>query len=181
MHRTILVALGALSLAGCATSSAHESTATQSAMQPAAAQPGMDGSEMSAMCPFTIPGTTVREQDVEGGGALVFTTTSPGDVKELRQRVANMADMHNQHVARHHQMGQGMGGAGPGPMEVPNAQARVEDVEGGARIVYTPADPAQVPALREQLVRHASQMASGNCPMMKMHQHEREMERQGQP
>ncbi len=172
-----MVAIAALSLAGCMTSRAHEGTTTQSAMQP-----GTGGSEMSAMCPLAVPGTTVREQDVEGGGALVFTTTQ-GDVMELRRRVAQMADMHNRHVARHHQMEQqGTGGAGPGPMmEVPNARARVEDIEGGARIVYTPADPARVPEVREQLVRHASEMASGNCPMMMMHRHEREMEQQRQP
>jgi hypothetical protein len=55
-------------------------------------------------------------------------------------------------------------------MDVPTAQARVEEVEGGARIVYTPKDPAQVPALREELTRHASAMASGQCPMKGMHQ-----------
>ncbi len=171
-----MLAIGALSLAGCMTSHAHESTTTQSATQP-----GTGGSEMGAMCPLAVPGTPVREQDVAEGGALVFTTTQ-GDVMELRRRVAQMADLHNRHVARHRQMEQqGTGGAGPGPMEVPNAQARVEDVEGGARIVYTPADPAQIPMLREQLVRHASEMASGNCPMMKMHRHEREMEQQRQP
>lgn len=181
MLRTMLLTVAALSLAGCMTSRAHEGSATHSAMEPAAAQPGTGGSEMSAMCPLAVAGTTVREQDIEGGGALVFTTTQ-GDVMELRRRVAHMADMHNQHVATHQQREhQGTGGAGPGPaMEIPNAQARVEDIEGGARVVYTPKDPAQVPALREELVRHASRMGTGSCPMMKMHGHEKEM-RQCQP
>jgi len=158
MHRTILLAIGALSLAGCM----HAREATE-------AHPGTGGSDMSSTCPRAVPGTIVSAQDVADGGALAFTTTQ-GDVAELRRRVAQMADTHNRYLAMHGSMQPGTGGAGPDQPLALNAQARVEDVEGGARIVYTPKDPAQVPALREELARDAPLMNSGHCPMAGIHQ-----------
>lgn len=121
----------------------------------AAQQPGMRGG-MAGMCPMQVEGTTVRAEDVDGGVALVFTTT--GDVAELRRRVAHMAEMHER---RH---GEGKGGMmGAGMMA---ATARTEHVEGGAKLVLTADDPENVAALRQRLRQHAERMATGRCPMM---------------
>jgi hypothetical protein len=117
---------------------------------------------MGDMCPMQVTGTTVRQAEVEGGVALEFTS-SAGDVAELRQRVRRMAEMHNQHGSGM-TMGDGGGGAqhegepGAGPghggsghggmmmmgggMMMPPATASVEDIDGGARIILRPKDPA---------------------------------------
>lgn len=62
--------------------------------------PGHKGHDMMSQgmadCPMAIAGTTARSEDVEGGAAMVFSTT--GDVAELRRRVAAMAQMHNKHA-----------------------------------------------------------------------------------
>jgi hypothetical protein len=119
---------------------------------------------------MAVEGTTARAEDVDGGVAMAFTTT--GDVAELRRRVAHMAEMHGSHPGGGHgmMMGEGHPGGMMGEgMKMPPATARSEDIEGGARIVFTPKDPADLAALREQTRRHAEQMASGQCPMMAMH------------
>lgn len=110
------------------------------------------------MCPMLVEGTTIHAMDVESGAALVFTTT--GDLADLRRRAARMAAMHNRHQAHDGGM---MGGRG---MAMVPADARAEETEGGARIVFTPRDPSQLDALREHVERMAERMAAGHCPMM---------------
>lgn len=193
MKTSILFVTGALALGGCASSKAREPATTPQteARQAATAQQestrgGMMGNgEMAGMCPMRVDGTTVRAEEVEGGAAMVFTTT--GDVAELRQRVAAMAEMHdrrhadgNGHGMGMHSNGGGMQGAkdsgmqccggkgmkGQGMMMIPPATVRTEEVDGGARLVFTPQDPADLSALREHFAQHAKMMASGRCPMM---------------
>jgi hypothetical protein len=109
------------------------------------------GDHGEGMCPLAVAGTGVAVADVDGGVEVRFTTT--GDVGEVRRRVAHMAGMHAHHATR------------PGaPM--PAADARVDDIDGGARIVLTPKDPAQLAVLRGHARAHGQQMAAGRCPMM---------------
>ena len=120
---------------------------------------------MGGMCPMEVPDTKVSAEDTQDGVAVTFTTT--GDVSQLRQRVHHMAEMHE------HMMQGGMSGsASMGSdhmMKMVPSTARAEDIEGGARIVLTPKDPAQLAELRAHAHEHASQMASGHCPMMEHH------------
>jgi hypothetical protein len=174
MRTSIVLIIGALALGGCASSQANRQPA---AAEPQAAPPpmrpqqgtrgGSMGGDMAGMCPMAVEGTTVRAEDVEGGAAIVFTTT--GDVAELRRRVAHMADMHNQHHGDGHGHMMGMHGMMAGGMMMPPATARSEEIEGGARLVLTPRDPAELANLRQHVHQHAEQMASGRCPMMSMH------------
>lgn len=171
MKLITLVALGLLVGGGCASKAAREPvppaqepptpTPAAGAMQdehhPGHAQHGQHGQpghhDMAGTCPMKVEGTSVRSEEVEGGIAMVFTTT--GDQAELRRRVADMAKMHDEH--------HGQGGGGMGKM--PPSTARAEDVEGGARLVFVPRDPADLTALVEHVRDHADAMASGRCPM----------------
>lgn len=194
--KILITALGIAILGGC-TSTKGERSETPASAESTAAQGagerGPAGGMMSGMCPMQVPGTTVTSEDVEGGVALVFTTTSKGDVAELRQRVQRMAEMHNQHhaaggmmmgccgAAAPHEQGPGAGpgheAGGPGStmmgggmmgggMMMPAATASVEDIEGGARLVLRPKDPAQLGALRQHVRARAERMQHGECPMM---------------
>ena len=178
-------------LAGCAsTSGARSEPATSAAAAPAHQHAHGDGDQagmMAGMCPMQVPGTTVAATEVEGGIGLSFTTAT-GDVAELRQRVRRMAEMHNQ-PGGHRMMGShgtaapGAGaehqhgtqaGAGHGGMMMgggmmmPAATASVEDIEGGARLILQPKDPAQLGALREHVRMKAQRVAGGECPMGSM-------------
>jgi len=180
-------------LAGCgSTSGAGREPATGAAAAPHRHSAGMIA-EMADTCPMQISGTAVAASDMEGGVGLDFTTT--GDVVELRRRVGRMAEMHDGHGhmrmgggtppcaeaehrhgadedddedgdedgAGHHGSGHdGMGGR----MMMPEATATVEDIEGGARFVLRPTDPAQLVTLREHVHMRAERMADGECPMM---------------
>lgn len=85
-------------------------------------------------CPLDLDGASLEVQDTELGVALAFT--SYGDVSELRRRVRLLGDVKN--ATTHHRF--------------------VEDVEGGARIVF----PAE---LRGEVVAVAQHMEAGACPI----------------
>lgn len=134
---------------------------------------GMMG--MGAMCPMEVQGASVTTEDLKDGVALVFTTRT-GDVADLRQRVRHMAQMHNQHPeggmmgsCPHHQGGtggSGMGGMMKGGTMMPPATTTVQEIDGGARLVFKPKDASQLAALRQHVQMCAQGMASGECPMM---------------
>jgi hypothetical protein len=192
MRTSILLILAALAFSGCASSQPSgpgPATASAQAQPEAPHAQGMTGGmmngemmggDMAAMCPMEVKGTTAGAEDVDGGAAMVFKTT--GDVAELRQRVAHMAEMHNQHHGEGHGPGMGMQGgqAGAGGAEqsahagmmagmmMPPSTARAEDVDGGARLILAPKDPADLNKVRQHVQQHAQQMASGKCPMMSM-------------
>ena len=100
---------------------------------------------------------------------MAFTTT--GDVAELRRRVARMAEMHDQHHGEGHGSKTGMhAGEMHDGMKMPPSTARSEDIEGGARLVFTPRDPTDLAKLREHTRQHAEKMALGHeCPMLHGH------------
>ncbi len=134
------------------------------------------GSSMTPMCPMHVPGVTISAEDTSQGAAIVFTTKQ-GDVADLRNRVRKMAEWHNaQRADGGMMMGgghQGHGMKGPGMMPFA-ATASAEDVEGGARLVMVPKNPAELAAVRSHVHEHAMRMARGDCPMAKhqgMHQH----------
>jgi hypothetical protein len=193
MQRNLFFLIGALAVAGCASSQAARDPETA---PPSAEQRGMRRGMMHqgtmGMCPMQVEGTTAMAEDVEGGAAIAFTTT--GDVAEVRRRVAQMADTHHRHGAAEHGHGMGPhnrqgsadrghrhdgsptqggephgGGTHDGMMGgsmMPAANARSEEIEGGSRIVLTPRDPTELTALREHARYMADRMASGQCPMM---------------
>jgi len=190
MRRSFFLIIGAVALFGCASSqTAREPVTPAATEQSGEMRGGMMGQGMAGMCPMQVQGTTVSAENTQGGVALTFTTS--GDAAELRRRVAHMAEMHGQHHGQGH--GHGMGTHGPeasgeggehahdkqhggghqhqgdmtgGGMMMPPAAARSEEIEGGARIILTPRDSAQVAALQEHARHMAERMASGQCPMM---------------
>ncbi len=113
---------------------------------------------MGAMCPMHVAGTHISAEDTPDGVAIVFKTS--GDVAQLRDRVHAMAAKHDQMA------GSGMAACCAAMMSTVPSTVRAEDVDGGARMVLTPRDPAQLTALRDHVHERAAMMASGQCPMM---------------
>ena len=151
--RRILVVL----LAGCG---ASDGTDTEKAPLPpmeAGDQPNQARAvePTDSDCPLALPGAQLRSEVTADGVALVFTS-SGGDGAELRDRVQHMVDRHN---------------AARPPAEAPNAagknpppsRAAVEEISGGARVVFTPTDPAKVGLLREHIRVHGKEMAEASC------------------
>lgn len=163
-HRTIRIALLTLTMGAAAACSSGGSSRPASAPPPAEHQDehaGM-GMDMKGMCPMEVEGTAVSAEDIDGGIALVFTT-STGDVAELQARVHRMAEMHRSGMMH------GQGGMHDGEMakKMAESKATVVDVEGGGRLELTTADEAAVSDLRAHARTHAEKMQSaGTCPMM---------------
>jgi hypothetical protein len=152
MNGRLVIAIGVSVLVACGSSTSQPPRSEGHAHGETASMGG-------GMCPAEVPGTTVSASDTRDGAAITFTTT--GDVAQLRQRVQHMAEMHE-----HMMQGSGDMGSGHMHMMMVASTARVEDVEGGARIVLTPNDPAKLDELRMHVHEHTTQMANGHCPMM---------------
>ena len=136
----------ALVLAGCG---AADGTDTEHAPLPPIENPDQPITHQKTQeatggdCPLALPGAQLRSEVTADGVALVFTTGG-GDPTELRDRVQRMADHHNAAAA-------------------PDSRAAVEEIDGGARVVFTPSDPARVGVLREEIRVHGREMASTGC------------------
>jgi hypothetical protein len=133
----------------------------------------MDMMGMGDQCPMLLPGTSVQAQDTKDGLAMTFTTT--GDVAELRQRAHVMADHMNAHAGATGMHGGMMGAdAGTGMMggsmmggTMPAMHAQVEDIDHGARLKMTPADPKKLGDMRDHMKEHAHMMnQTHGCSMM---------------
>lgn len=113
-------------------------------------------------CPMQVEGTSVEVTDIEGGAALTFVNTD--DVPDLRRRVEQMAQMHEQRhgAARGRGMEQ-QGGMGMGHVAV---QTRVEPIEGGARLIILAEDPKEIAQVQQHARMMAGHMEAGECPMM---------------
>lgn len=142
-----------------------------------AMMPGDGGAmmgDMAARCPMAVEGAEAAVRDTSSGVALSFTT-SKGDVEELRKRVQSMAAMHERMLAdggpmTGHPMDKDMD-AGAHDVRstarmMPAANVAMEPIERGARLVFTPKDPAKLKELREHVRMHQEQIKEGHCPMM---------------
>ncbi len=160
-------------LAGCG---AADTAETEHAPLPPMEHPDQPMAAQKAQpdrdCPLALPGAQMVSEVTADGVALVFTT-SGGDPAELRARVHQMAEHHNEAQVpaldtTTTSEGGGMESAEGGmdmhgaAREVPS-RAAVEDIAGGARVVFTPSDPAKVGILREQIRVHGKEMASSGC------------------
>ncbi len=114
----------------------------------------MQGEPMASACPMMSQGAQVTEENIDGGVALVFTTTDPSRVDMLRAHVQRMATM------------PGWSGQGRGPMAMPPSTATAVDIPNGARLELRARDPNDVTALRERAQYRTAHMRSGQCPMM---------------
>jgi hypothetical protein len=178
MSRALLILLAVVfATTGC-THAGHAASAAAPAAAPQASTEAPQGDGMTGMCPMSIPGTQVAAKDTSTGEALTFTTTSPGQVPALREKVHAMADMHNRHHASgEEQAGMGgmmhggmMGGGDMPMMEMPPpSHAAVEDLPEGARIVVTPNDSADRQRLQSTIRSHAEQMQQHGCGVMMEH------------
>lgn len=186
--RSLASAVASLPLVLGACSSSDD--ASNGAAAPAAAEPtpaasrSVDAPEHAGhatteACPTAVAGATVRAADVEGGAALEVTTT--GDVESVRTRARAMAEHHSRQshdpgTAPMRRHGPGSMGDHQGPRRGPmmhddahvmaDAEIRVEDLDGGARLVFMPRDPGDLDAVRTHARRLAERMAQGDCPAM---------------
>lgn len=100
-------------------------------------------------------GVSVAEEDTDKGAALVFVTTG-GDLTDLRRRAGALVAMYGAQTGPAEAMGM---------MISAGAQASVEEVPNGARVVFVAASPDKVGALQNELRMHAGHLQPGSCKM----------------
>jgi hypothetical protein len=132
-------------------------------------------------CPMMVQGASIDVEDTADGVALRFTSSTPADVDDLRNRVQHMARMYEMQTGEEgqagsmmwHRMGhmradqdQGAAGQQQGPTGVmPAAVATVEEIDNGVRLVLKPKNNEQLSTLREHARDHERRMESGECWM----------------
>jgi hypothetical protein len=166
--RNSLSLVVAMALIGC--SSGENRSRTTTAAQP----PHTPVAATMSGCPMPTDAepTQIVATEMPQGAAISFTTA--GDVEALRARIHRMAE-------RHERMRAMQAGGEPdretspdddmysGMMAHPqmrSAQVTVEDIPGGARLVFVAKSSANITALRTQVRDHATVMARGWCPLM---------------
>jgi hypothetical protein len=113
-------------------------------------------------CPLGVPGAHVSYEETPVGGALVFT--APADrVEDLRERARYASAVHGpERLGKGHDGKHGSGHHhGIKAMQLPPAWGSAQDVEHGARVSFTPADPADADLLRAKLKARAQEMMAG--------------------
>jgi hypothetical protein len=141
--------------------------------------------EMMKLCKAMIGQADLTVRDTPDGVAIVFTARDPANVADVRARAAEMAEMHRRHgghkgkkhgdhKGKKHgdHKGKKHGdhkGKKHGRTKMPDATIVVTDAAGGAEVVFTPTDPAQLGALKERVAEHAKTMTDGGCEMMGKH------------
>jgi hypothetical protein len=106
-------------------------------------------------CPMLVAGASVAEEDTDKGGALVFVTTG-GDVWDLRHRAGALAAMYGSQNGPADAMGM---------MISAGAQASVEEVPNGAKVVFVAPSPDKVGPMQNELRMHAGHLQPGSCKM----------------
>lgn len=111
---------------------------------------GPHGDHCQDGCPMRQEGVQVVYEDTADGAAMSFTT-DPDRVVDLQARVAKMADKHNE----------------PRPHRAPEHvahSARADNTATGAKLIMTPADPAELEGLRKHVRDRVDQIQRGECP-----------------
>jgi len=155
----VLAALVMTGAAGC-------STAGGAAAPSKAPLPGsVPSARAVSVCPMEVPGTTIASLDTPSGADVMFTTSEPDRVEELRYRVRSLAELRNDRLS-----GRPPGSAPPlavasmgaGPSGRTGASwASVEDVAGGARMVVTTENAFEVDRLRDSIRGRVQRLAQG--------------------
>lgn len=138
-------------------------TSSGSTAQPAKEPVATTQAQALKGCPFGVSDTEIAIADTPDGVSMTFL--SPTNVADLRERVGDAAAMHGpgERVGKGHGGKHGEGGRhGLKAMQLPAMRAVAEDVEGGAKLVLVPADPADLGELRAKVRARAKDMA-GSC------------------
>ncbi len=115
-------------------------------------------------CALGVPGASVVAEDTPDGIALSFR--SKGNAAEMRERADGAAAQHGpgRHLGRGHDgEHEEWGDHGLQMTQMPAARSVAEDIEGGARIRFVAADPADTAALRIRLRERADAMTGLPC------------------
>jgi len=136
-------------------------TAAPQTPQPAPGTPGTPAPGTPGSGSYQTPGTSGEQSGSGTGGSDQSGSTGSGDYQGPGEQSQGM----NQG-----QPGEQQGEAGQGTM-APMHQlgsipynVYVEDIDRGARLVFTPQNPSHMQALRDQIRQHASRMQPGECP-----------------
>ncbi len=151
----------AAALGGCGRSQANAPAAPATVVTSAE----MDAGPRRDACPVGVEGARIAIADAPGGADLTLTA-SADRVPELRQRLRDAASLYGVGAHRglgHHGAHLGAQRHGLRLTELPPLDARVEDVDGGARMHLRAKVPSQADELRSRLHARVEAVGAGPC------------------
>lgn len=126
--------------------------------------PSLTKADLPRGCALGVPGATVIAEDTPEGIALSFV--SKDRPEEMRERANDAAAQHGPttRLGRGHDGLHGEGGDhGLKMLQAPVAKSVAADIDGGARIRFAAADPAERDLLRAKLRERAVTMNEQTC------------------
>ena len=159
MRKITVIAIAALAfaVAGTRTFASPES-------QQAMTQAQMGQMMQAQACPMKVPSADVAVADTKDGVALTFSAKSKENIADLRQRVQQMAKMHESMAGMSGMAG--MPGMTMAQGHMTPFTSKFEETSNGARLTLTPKDPAQLQNFRKQVAVHVEHMKKGDCSSM---------------
>lgn len=153
--KVIVLALSSLAIVGC-----HPSVSSQSQQSSASSAGGAEArAEQTSVasadqaccsrCPLALPGVQLKYAQATGGGSMLFTGPD-ASLEELRERVRELAAIHNREGSR------------LAMITMPH-QASAEVVDNGAQLMLTTPVNNDVPTLQEEVEKEVQWMQGGHC------------------
>ena len=131
--------------------------AADAAAKPAKAEPVMRNKMKS--CPSAIAGVHTTIEKGEGTITAIVIGKDKPATETIRERARAVAAMDPVAVTEPKHTGKGEGGAiGKCPSRAPGAAVEVADIDGGAKLTFTPKSAADVPAIFEMLQARAKML-----------------------
>ena len=148
----VVIALSSLVMLAChptASSEPQPSHASGDEAHTAQAPVASADQACCSRCPLALPGVQLKYAQATGGGSLLFTGPD-ASIDELRERVRELAAIHNREGSR------------LAMITMPH-QASAEVLDNGAQLLLTTQVNNDVPALQEEVEKEVQWMQGGHC------------------
>jgi hypothetical protein len=153
MRMRVVAALSSLVILGCHPSASSESQQSRAASgdETRTTQAPVAAADQAccSRCPLALPGVQLKYAQATGGGSLLFTGPEAG-LEELRERVRELAAIHNREGSR------------LAMITMPH-QASAEALDNGAQLLLTTPVNNDVPALQQEIEKEVQWMQGGHC------------------
>lgn len=152
----VVVALLSLAILSCHPSASRESAESSSARSASGDEARPEQTSVASAdqaccssCPLALPGVQLKYAQATGGGSMMFTGPE-ASLEELRERVRELAAIHNSHSSR------------LAMITMPH-QTSAEVVDNGAQLLLTTPVNNDVPTLQEEVEKEVQWMQGGHC------------------
>jgi hypothetical protein len=123
------------------------------AAAPAPGEAATQGARKQENCPTAVPGAETKVNETKTGVEVLVTSKDPAATTAIREDAAHLAKVSTKGGEEVKHTGEGTGGGGLGkcPIVLKDTKVTATDIEGGSKIVVTPAKKDQLDWLKTEI------------------------------